>query len=117
MGARFSSLVRDAGSDRVVGVEYTVEATPHRLDAALVVGADGRSSKVRAAAGIEATELGASLDLLWFAVEGRDDDPAYSGLDLFARPGGTIALLDQGGSEWQVGWSIPAGSYLYEFSV
>lgn len=110
MGARFSSLVREVAG-RVAGVEYTVEATTHRLDAALVVGADGRSSKVRATAGIEATELGASLDLLWFAVERRDDDPAYSGLDLFARPGGTIALLDQGASEWQVGWSIPAGSY------
>jgi 2-polyprenyl-6-methoxyphenol hydroxylase-like FAD-dependent oxidoreductase len=109
-GARFSSLV-ESGTGRVTGVEYTVEATTHRLDADLVVGADGRSSKVRSAAGIEATELGASLDLLWFAVERHDDDPAYSGLDLFARPGGTIALLDQGASEWQVGWSIPAGSY------
>ncbi|MCD2192477.1 FAD-dependent monooxygenase [Actinomycetospora endophytica] len=110
LGARFSSFL-SAADGRVTGVEYTVEATTHRLDAALVVGADGRSSKVRAAAGIEATELGASLDLLWFAVERHDDDPAYSGLDLFARPGGTIALLDQGAGEWQVGWSIPAGSY------
>ena len=120
LGARVSSLVRSGGDDgggdddgggRVVGVEYTVGAVTHRLDAALVVGSDGRSSKVRAAAGITATELGASLDLLWFAVERRDDDPAYSGLDLFARPGGTIALLDQGAGEWQVGWSIPAGTY------
>jgi 2-polyprenyl-6-methoxyphenol hydroxylase-like FAD-dependent oxidoreductase len=120
MGARFSSLVRsgrgDGGGDggdgrRVVGVEYTVGAVTQRLDAALVVGSDGRSSKVRAAAGIAATELGASLDLLWFAVERHADDPAYSGLDLFARPGGTIALLDQGAGEWQVGWSIPAGTF------
>lgn len=112
-GARFSSLVRSGpdGTGRVVGVEHTVDATTHRLDAALVVGADGRSSKVRATAGITATELEASLDLLWFAVGRHDDDPVYSGLDLFARPGGTIALLDQGAGEWQVGWSIPAGSY------
>ena len=115
LGARFSSLLRSDGDDdgggRVSGVEYTVDAVTHRLDAALVVGSDGRSSKVRAAAGITATELGASLDLLWFAVERQDDDPAYSGLDLFARPGGTVALLDQGAGEWQVGWSIPAGTY------
>ncbi len=115
MGARFSSLAHD-DAGRVAGVEYTVDAATHRADAALVVGSDGRSSKVRAAAGVEATELGASLDLLWAAVERHDDDPAYSGLDLFARPGGTIALLDQGavpgeGAQWQVGWSIPAGSY------
>jgi 2-polyprenyl-6-methoxyphenol hydroxylase-like FAD-dependent oxidoreductase len=112
MGARFSSLVRaGTGSGRISGVEYTLGGTTHRLAAAVVVGADGRSSKVRTAAGIRATELGASLDLLWFAVERHDDDPAYSGLDLFARPGGTIALLDQGAGEWQVGWSIPAGTY------
>ena len=110
MGARFSALTR-SDDGRVGGVEYTVDAVGRQVDAALVVGSDGRSSKVRGAAGIAATELGASLDLLWFAVERLDDDPAYSGLDLFARPGGTIALLDQGSGEWQVGWSIPAGSY------
>ena len=109
MGARFSDLRHDDG--RVTGVRYTVDGQPHELDADLVVGADGRSSKVRSAAGIEATELGASLDLLWVAVDQHDDDPASSGLDLFARPGGTVALLDQGTGQWQVGWSIPAGTF------
>ncbi|MDL5155511.1 FAD-dependent monooxygenase [Actinomycetospora termitidis] len=109
MGARFSDLVRDG--DRVTGVRYTVDGEAHELAADLVVGADGRSSKVRTAAGIEATELGASLDLLWAAVDQHDDDPPSSGLDLFARPGGTVALLDQGTGQWQVGWSIPAGTF------
>ncbi|MFC5065340.1 FAD-dependent monooxygenase [Actinomycetospora atypica] len=110
MGARFSDLLPDEDG-RVRGVRYTVDGQPHELDADLVVGADGRSSKVRSAAGIEATELGASLDLLWVAVDQHPDDPASSGLDLFARPGGTIALLDQGTGQWQVGWSIPAGTF------
>jgi 2-polyprenyl-6-methoxyphenol hydroxylase-like FAD-dependent oxidoreductase len=109
MGARFSDLLRDG--ERVTGVRYTVDGEAHELAADLVVGADGRSSKVRAAAGIEATELGASLDLLWAAVDQHDDDPPSSGLDLFARPGGTVALLDQGTGQWQVGWSIPAGTF------
>lgn len=109
MGARFSDLVRDG--DRVTGVRFTVDGGARELAADLVVGADGRSSKVRAAAGIEATELGASLDLLWAAVDQHDDDPPSSGLDLFARPGGTIALLDQGTGQWQLGWSIPAGTF------
>ncbi|WP_433800387.1 FAD-dependent monooxygenase [Actinomycetospora sp. CA-084318] len=109
MGARFSDLLREG--DRVTGVRYTVDGEAHELAADLVVGADGRSSKVRAAAGIEATELGASLDLLWAAVDQHDDDPPSSGLDLFARPGGTIALLDQGTGQWQIGWSIPAGTF------
>ncbi|WP_084681559.1 FAD-dependent monooxygenase [Actinomycetospora chiangmaiensis] len=109
LGARFSDLVRDG--DRVTGVRFTVDGEAHELAADLVVGADGRSSKVRAAAGISATELGASLDLLWAAVDQHDDDPPSSGLDLFARPGGTIALLDQGTGQWQLGWSIPAGTF------
>lgn len=110
MGARFSDLLPDdTGSVR--GVRYTVDGQPHELDAGLVVGADGRSSKVRSAAGIGATELGASLDLLWVAVDQHPDDPVSSGLDLFARPGGTVALLDQGTGQWQVGWSIPAGTF------
>ncbi|MCD2189398.1 FAD-dependent monooxygenase [Actinomycetospora soli] len=109
MGARFSDLLREG--DRVTGVRYTVDGEAHEIAADLVVGADGRSSKVRAAAGIEATELGASLDLLWAAVDQHDDDPPSSGLDLFARPGGTIALLDQGTGQWQIGWSVPAGTF------
>ncbi len=108
MGARFSSLRHD-GDGRVCGVEYTVDAAKHHLDAALVVGADGRNSKVRATSGLAATELGASLDILWHALPRRADDPSYSGLDLFGTPTGSLALLDQGG-DWQLGWTIRAGT-------
>ncbi|GAA4801559.1 FAD-dependent oxidoreductase [Actinomycetospora chlora] len=108
MGARFSTLRHD-GDGRVSGVVYTVDAVEHELDAALVVGADGRNSKVRAASGIAATELGASLDILWHALPRRAEDPVYSGLDLFGTPTGSVALLDQG-EDWQLGWTIRAGS-------
>ncbi|WP_166660124.1 FAD-dependent monooxygenase [Actinomycetospora succinea] len=108
MGARFSGLRHD-DAGRVSGVDYTVEAEKHQLDAALVVGADGRNSKVRAASGLVATELGASLDILWHAFPRRADDPSYSGLDLFGTPTGSVALLDQRG-DWQLGWTIRAGS-------
>ncbi|GAA4865650.1 FAD-dependent monooxygenase [Actinomycetospora straminea] len=111
MGARFSALRHDADdpAGRVCGVEYSVDAVKHTLDAALVVGADGRNSKVRAASGLAATELGASLDILWHAFPRRADDPSYSGLDLFGTPTGSVALLDQG-RDWQLGWTIRAGS-------
>jgi 2-polyprenyl-6-methoxyphenol hydroxylase-like FAD-dependent oxidoreductase len=108
MGARFSALRHD-GDGRVCGVEYTVDAEKQVLDAALVVGADGRNSKVRAASGLAATELGASLDILWHALPRRAEDPSYSGLDLFGTPTGSLALLDQGG-DWQLGWTIRAGT-------
>ena len=111
MGARFSGLRGDGrgSGGRVSGVEYTVDASPHVLDASLVVGADGRNSKVRSAAGLAATELGASLDILWHALPRRPEDPDYSGLDLFGTPTGSVALLDQG-PEWQLGWTIRAGT-------
>jgi 2-polyprenyl-6-methoxyphenol hydroxylase-like FAD-dependent oxidoreductase len=108
MSARFRALLRD-GDGRVTGVEYTRDGTPHRLEADVVVAADGRSSKVRQVARVVPTELGANLDILWFAVPRRGDDPPLSGLDLFAGPGTNVVLLGQDDS-WQVGYDIPAGS-------
>ena len=55
------------------------------------------------------TELGANLDILWFAVPRRADDPPLSGLDLFAGPGTSVVLLGQDDS-WQIGYEIPAGT-------
>jgi 2-polyprenyl-6-methoxyphenol hydroxylase-like FAD-dependent oxidoreductase len=108
MGARFRALGR-ASDGRVTSVEYTRDGTEHRLAADIVVGADGRSSKVRQVSRSTATELGAHLDILWYAVPRRDGDPPLSGLDLFAGPGTNVALLGQGDS-WQIGYSIPAGT-------
>lgn len=106
--ARFSDVLRR--DDRVVGVEYTRDARSGQLAADLVVGADGRNSKVRPAAGIEATELGASLDILWFTVPQRPDDPPRTGLDLVGVGHTTIGVLDQR-RDWQLGYMIPAGTY------
>ncbi|GAA4693818.1 FAD-dependent oxidoreductase [Pseudonocardia yuanmonensis] len=108
MGARFRTLLRDA-DDRVCGVEYTHAGAAQQLTADVVIGADGRSSKVRHASRLVATELGANLDILWYAVPRRPDDPDLSGLDLFAAPGTTVVLLGQEDS-WQVGYDIPAGT-------
>jgi 2-polyprenyl-6-methoxyphenol hydroxylase-like FAD-dependent oxidoreductase len=108
MGARFRALLRD-GDGRVCGVEYTRGGTVQRLTADVVVAADGRSSKVRQVSRLEPVELGAHLDLLWYAVPRRAGDPPLSGLDAFAGPGSFVALLGQGDS-WQIGYEIPAGS-------
>lgn len=109
MGARAGGLLRD-GAGRVVGVEYSQNGQRHRLEADLVVGADGRNSKVRALSGLTATELGANIDLCWYAVPRRADDPVYSGLELVAEPGATLAVLGQADS-WQLGYILPAGSF------
>jgi 2-polyprenyl-6-methoxyphenol hydroxylase-like FAD-dependent oxidoreductase len=108
MGARFRTLLRDDG-ERVTGVEYTADGAAHRVEADIVVAADGRLSKVRQVSRIVPTELGAHLDVLWYAVPRHDTDPPLSGLDLFAGPGTTVVLLGQDDS-WQIGYDIHAGT-------
>jgi 2-polyprenyl-6-methoxyphenol hydroxylase-like FAD-dependent oxidoreductase len=109
LGARVSALLRD-DTGRVTGVEYVRDGDRHRLRADLVVGADGRNSKVRTLSTITATELGAHLDICWYEVPRRPGDPELSGLELIAEPGATLAVLGQAAS-WQLGYTIPAGTF------
>jgi 2-polyprenyl-6-methoxyphenol hydroxylase-like FAD-dependent oxidoreductase len=109
MGARVSALIRDEHG-RVTGVRYQQNGRSHRLDARLVVGCDGRSSKVRQLSRIEATELSSSIDICWISVPRRAEDPTMSGLELMTEPGHSIAVLGQG-SGWQIGFTIVAGSF------
>ena len=55
-------------------------------------------------------ELGAHLDICWYEVPRRDGDPPLSGLELIAEPGATLAVLGQAAS-WQLGYTIPAGTF------
>jgi 2-polyprenyl-6-methoxyphenol hydroxylase-like FAD-dependent oxidoreductase len=109
MGARAADLLRD-DAGRVTGVVYTRDGVRHALHADLVVGADGRNSKVRQLSRRTATELGAHLDICWYEVPRRDGDPPLSGLELIAEPGATLAVLGQAAG-WQLGYLIPAGTF------
>ena len=108
MSARVNGLVEEDG--RVVGVRYrAADGTAREVRAPLVVGADGRFSQVRRLCGFDTEELGAGLDILWFEVPRRPDDPPLSGLDYFSVPGRAIVALGQGAT-WQLGYVIPTGS-------
>jgi len=109
MGARVTDLLRD-DTGRVVGVGYTQHGERRRLYADLVVGSDGRNSKVRQLSSLTATELSSSIDIAWIALPRRDDDPPLSGLELMSEPGHNLAFLAQGGG-WQVGFTIPSGTF------
>jgi 2-polyprenyl-6-methoxyphenol hydroxylase-like FAD-dependent oxidoreductase len=109
MGARVTGLVRD-DAGRVVGVQYTQEGARHQVLADLVVGSDGRNSKVRQLASVAATELNSSIDTAWIAMPRRDDDPPLSGLELLAEPGYNLAVLGQGDG-WQIGFTIVADTF------
>ena len=103
-GARVTGLVTEGGV--VTGVRVKDEELP----ASLVVGADGRFSKVRALADLPAHSLGAQTDVLWFALPRRPDDPPEADVDLYFGTDRYIGLLG-GPEEWQVGYSLPKGGY------
>lgn len=109
MGARVTDLLRD-DAGRVVGVAYAQGAERSRLYGDLVVGSDGRNSKVRQLSSLAVTELNSSIDIAWIAMPRRADDPPLSGLELIAEPGNNLAVLGQGGG-WQIGFTIVAGTF------
>ena len=88
--------------DRVVGVR-----TPElEVRAELVVGADGRASAVRAAAGLETASAHSPIDVLWFRLKWRPGDPRE--LVGVIRKGLFIAMIYRG-DYWQVAHVMPKG--------
>jgi 2-polyprenyl-6-methoxyphenol hydroxylase-like FAD-dependent oxidoreductase len=65
-----------AGAARVCGVKGLLHGEPFEVRADLVVGCDGRASTVRARAGLKVQDLGAPIDVLWFRLSKKADDPA-----------------------------------------
>jgi 2-polyprenyl-6-methoxyphenol hydroxylase-like FAD-dependent oxidoreductase len=105
MHAEATGLIEEGG--RVVGVRAAVEGRPQEIRADLVVGADGRHSAVRAAAGFQPTVLGAPMDVLWFRVSHKPSDSAET-TGRFDR-GSILVMLDRG-AYWQCAYVIAKGS-------
>ncbi|MEV0053256.1 FAD-dependent oxidoreductase [Saccharopolyspora shandongensis] len=109
MGAKVNGLVQDEAG-RVTGVRFRDELGEHERASSLVIGADGRFSKVRRLAEIPAHPLGASSDLLWFRLPRHDDDPPEADVDLYFGSDHYVGLLG-GPTDWQVGYALPKGDY------
>ena len=105
MRAEATGLIEESG--RVVGVEAMTSEGRREIRADLVVGADGRHSSVRERAGLEVRELGAPMDVLWFRLSRRPDDPAAT-MGRFG--GGRIFVLIERGTYWQCGYVIAKGT-------
>jgi 2-polyprenyl-6-methoxyphenol hydroxylase-like FAD-dependent oxidoreductase len=105
MRAEVTDVIEESG--RVVGLRVT--APDGRLDvrADLVVAADGRSSVVRAKAGLQVEELGAPMDVLWFGLSRKSGDPETS---MGRFESGRIFIMLNRGDYWQCGFVIPKGS-------
>lgn len=67
-------LLRDG--DYVVGVAARNDGRDVQVRADLVIGCDGRHSVTRTAAGLEVIEHGVPIDVLWFRISRKADDPA-----------------------------------------
>jgi 2-polyprenyl-6-methoxyphenol hydroxylase-like FAD-dependent oxidoreductase len=106
MEAEATDLI--AADDRVAGVIAKTPGGELQVRADLVVGADGRSSTVRAKAGLEVLESGVPIDVLWLRLPRLASDPLQS-LGNF-RNGRMMVMLDRG-DYWQCAVIIPKGGY------
>jgi 2-polyprenyl-6-methoxyphenol hydroxylase-like FAD-dependent oxidoreductase len=104
MRAEATELIVEDG--QVSGVRARTPEGPLEVRADLVVGADGRRSKVRALAGLEVQDLGAPMDVLWLRLSRRAGDPEA----VLGRIGaGRILVMLDRGDYWQCAFVIPKG--------
>ncbi len=73
MGHEAIDLTRDG--NRVTGVLLRGPGATVHVRADLVVGCDGRHSTIRRAAQLELMEFGVPIDVLWFHISRKPDDP------------------------------------------
>jgi 2-polyprenyl-6-methoxyphenol hydroxylase-like FAD-dependent oxidoreductase len=101
-----TDLIQDGGA--VVGVRADTPDGALEIRAPLVVGCDGRHSLVRQKAGLAVENLGAPMDVLWFGMRRKSDDPTDV-MGLFEA--GHIFIMINRGDYWQCGYVIPKDSF------
>jgi 2-polyprenyl-6-methoxyphenol hydroxylase-like FAD-dependent oxidoreductase len=104
MNADVTDLIRSDGAVR--GVRYRTGDAEHEISALLTVGADGRNSRTRNALALPRVSTSPPMDVFWFRLPRRPDDPA--GAQALLGTGHFIAMLDRG-DYWQVGYTIGKG--------
>jgi len=106
MRTEATGLIQEGG--RVVGVHAGSPEGPLEIRARLVIGADGRGSIIRDAAGLKVRDIGAPIDVLWFhvpRVSGARDEPLLN-----AGPGHIVITIDRG-DYYQCAFVVPKGGY------
>ncbi|WP_244971375.1 FAD-dependent oxidoreductase [Paramicrobacterium chengjingii] len=101
---RVDDLIRENG--RIAGVTASGSDGEVSLRSKLVIGADGRDSLVRAAAGLSPIGAAAAMDVLWFRLPKGPGD-TYPFIQAGA---GMIITIDRDGY-FQIAHVIPAGSW------
>ncbi len=104
MSTKATNLIDENG--RVVGVRAESAAGAFEIRANLVVGTDGRHSTLRDAAAFTPIEFGAPMDVLWFRVPRKSDDPE----DVFGRVSrGHMMVMLNRDDYWQCAFVVPKG--------
>lgn len=91
--------------ERVVGVRATTPEGPREVRARLVIGCDGRDSRVRRLAGLRVRSSRSAMDVLWLRLPRHDGEP----LPLFTLDAGILISIDRG-AFWQIALAVPAGT-------
>lgn len=93
-------------------VRGVVAQTPRgevRIEADLVVACDGRHSRMRRQSALLLDEIGAPIDVLWFSISRRPDDPVRNVMGN-VNYGRMLILLDRG-NYFQAGLIIRKGAF------
>jgi 2-polyprenyl-6-methoxyphenol hydroxylase-like FAD-dependent oxidoreductase len=101
-----TDLIRDG--DRITGIIARNEDREVHIHADLVVGCDGRHSRTRSTAGLDVIEHGVPIDVLWFRISRKPDDPAQV---LGNVNYGKALILINRSDYFQAGLIIKKGSY------
>src|SRR5205823_14551112 len=93
---------------RITGVVVLTADGAKEITADVVVACDGRHSTIRKAAGLPMTEFGVHMDVLWFRIGRRTDDPEQ----LFGNINyGRALVLINRGDYFQAGLIIRKDSF------
>jgi 2-polyprenyl-6-methoxyphenol hydroxylase-like FAD-dependent oxidoreductase len=99
-----TGLIEEGG--RVVGLRAGTPDGDLTIRADLVVGADGRHSTVRDAAGFKSDDYGAPMDVLWFRLPRKETDETETFGHIEA---GAMMIMLNRGDYWQCAYVIPKG--------
>jgi 2-polyprenyl-6-methoxyphenol hydroxylase-like FAD-dependent oxidoreductase len=105
MQAQVTDLIEQNG--RIIGARARTFNGVLEVRARLTVGADGRHSIVRDKAGLEVTDLGAPMDVLWMRISRRPGDPGQSLGHV--EPGRMFIMIDRE-DYWQCAFLLPKGA-------
>ncbi len=103
--AEVVDLIEEGGVVR--GVRYRGAEGEREVRALLTVGADGRGSRTRTAARLPQLHTSPPMDVWWFRLSRRYDEPPDVSLHL--EPGHIVVLFNRS-DYWQVGYVIPKGA-------